>query len=478
MNKYQVLVVDDEEISADGISEIIRQNYRGSLETMTLYSSTQALDYLKENPVDLLITDINMPKLSGIDLIKEIQAIDPEIRIVILTGFGSLTYAQKAMRFGVKHFLQKPAFPDQILESIQDVLKEITERERHELLNLRHLSEQILLGKTDYPFDKSLFLWMISSADNQRIGEALRHFFEKEKVPYVLGEINPITQYYFSSETDACKLIGPIQKTFSDEHFTIVVLKNAKLSDLTHHYQKGIAYIQWNFYYPDEKVVMLDEFPYLVTENQRNSKRQLDGLEHILQEKDNAKALSQLESFFQEAIKVLLPVKLLKQWLLQKFSKVFVENGKSYLEIADFEKKLRQTQTFLELRSLVMMQIKLINQADTFVSPVEKISVNLNRIIDKYYAESELSLKWISQNLLFLNAEHLGRTYLKETGEKFSHHLQAIRMLKAKDLLESGYKVYEVADMTGYRENPDYFSKLFKKTYGKTPNQVLKRSES
>jgi len=117
MNKYQVLVVDDEEISADGISEIIRQNYSASFETMTLYSSTQALAYLKENPVDLLITDINMPKLSGIDLIKEIQAIDPEIRIVILTGFGSLTYAQKAMRFGVKHFLQKPAFPDQILES-------------------------------------------------------------------------------------------------------------------------------------------------------------------------------------------------------------------------------------------------------------------------------------------------------------------------------------------------------------------------
>lgn len=94
--------------------------------------------------------------------------------------------------------------------------------------------------------------------------------------------------------------------------------------------------------------------------------------------------------------------------------------------------------------------------------------------VDMNMEETELSLKQIADNVLFMSSSHLSRLFLKETGYKFSTFLTIKRMEKAKRLIcqNRDITVYEVAEQTGFGNNPQYFSTVFKKYFGKSPTEL------
>ncbi|MCD2256055.1 response regulator [Agrilactobacillus fermenti] len=122
-----VMIVDDEAIITDGLAQMI-QSFELPIESVKkFYASPTALDYLKVNAVDIVITDINMPVLNGIELIKAINQVAPTTQIIVLTGFGTLDYATEAMRYGVRYFLQKPTQPEQLKQAIQKSIQFLQE---------------------------------------------------------------------------------------------------------------------------------------------------------------------------------------------------------------------------------------------------------------------------------------------------------------------------------------------------------------
>ena len=96
--------------------------------------------------------------------------------------------------------------------------------------------------------------------------------------------------------------------------------------------------------------------------------------------------------------------------------------------------------------------------------------------VEKYISYSELSLKWIAEKHLYMNPDYLSKQFVKVTGEKFSSYLNRIRVQKAKELLESHdtEKMVCVAEEIGLGHNPQYFSKIFKKSVGYTPTDYQK----
>jgi two-component system response regulator YesN len=89
----------------------------------------------------------------------------------------------------------------------------------------------------------------------------------------------------------------------------------------------------------------------------------------------------------------------------------------------------------------------------------------------------QLSLKWLAENCIYMNADYLSRRFLKETGEKYSAFLNRLRIEKAKELIlqYDGDYIYRVAEQVGCGHNPQYFSQLFKKWAGCTPSQYRER---
>ncbi|MBS5062413.1 MAG: response regulator [Hungatella hathewayi] len=106
-------------------------------------------------------------------------------------------------------------------------------------------------------------------------------------------------------------------------------------------------------------------------------------------------------------------------------------------------------------------------------SRYSKTTKNIIDYVNQNLANEELSLKWIADNVLFMNSGYLSKLFLKETGYKFSTFLLISRMEKAAHFLQQDgdMSVYEIAQNTGFGNNPQYFSTVFKKYYGKTPKE-------
>ncbi|PAD21744.1 response regulator transcription factor [Terribacillus saccharophilus] len=122
---FKVLLVDDEPMLLEGISSIIEWEQQGTILHGIARNGLEALDFIKEHDPDIVITDITMPGLDGMGLIEQGRKVSPLIKWILLSGYNEFEYAQKAMRFGVKHYLLKPSSEDDIHEALEEVVQEL-----------------------------------------------------------------------------------------------------------------------------------------------------------------------------------------------------------------------------------------------------------------------------------------------------------------------------------------------------------------
>ncbi len=114
--KANILVVDDEPVERQALTEILRlEGYY----VASLANGEAAVDYVRLNNVDLMILDLRMPGMSGLDVVKVVNRISPDVEIILLTAHGSLETAIDALRSRVHDYLLKPASPAQIIESVE-----------------------------------------------------------------------------------------------------------------------------------------------------------------------------------------------------------------------------------------------------------------------------------------------------------------------------------------------------------------------
>ena len=115
-----VLIVDDEFAVRESFRMILKYHYR----IYTAPGGDEALRLMREQKFHLITLDLNMPGLSGIETLREIRKIDPEIPVVIITGFGTRQDLKEANVYGVKDFISKPFNTSQIVELIDGILGE------------------------------------------------------------------------------------------------------------------------------------------------------------------------------------------------------------------------------------------------------------------------------------------------------------------------------------------------------------------
>lgn len=111
---YCVVTVDDEPVTRMAINNYIDKTLPDFTVVSSFGNGMDALEYLQKNKTDVVITDILMPKMDGLELTEKLHDTDPEIRICIVSGYGEFEYARKAMRFGVSDYLLKPLDFDEL----------------------------------------------------------------------------------------------------------------------------------------------------------------------------------------------------------------------------------------------------------------------------------------------------------------------------------------------------------------------------
>lgn len=139
---YEVLLIDDEVKIIHWLKKTIPWEKYGFHVCELCTGSLQALQYMENHPVDVVITDIRMPGPNGLELIQKLHHCKPNIRTIILSGYNQFEYAQQALRYGVKGFLLKPLDPEELIEILEGIAKDF-----HQTSSTKSSQEHTLTGE-------------------------------------------------------------------------------------------------------------------------------------------------------------------------------------------------------------------------------------------------------------------------------------------------------------------------------------------
>jgi len=113
--RKNILVCDDEEGIRESLNLILEKEHN----VFFASNGQEALTVMKANPIDIVMLDIKMPKMSGLDTLKEIKEINPGVKIIIATGYKSVETAQEAVRLGASDYLVKPFDSQRVLKAVR-----------------------------------------------------------------------------------------------------------------------------------------------------------------------------------------------------------------------------------------------------------------------------------------------------------------------------------------------------------------------
>jgi DNA-binding NtrC family response regulator len=128
-NKVRILIVDDE----TGLCDFIRHYLTGrGFEVVVAFSSQEALEVLNERAINIVLSDIMMPSMDGLELLRQIKESNPQVVVIMMTAYASLDKAVKAIAYGAADLLIKPFEVGRLLQVINDSLQDIELSSAHD----------------------------------------------------------------------------------------------------------------------------------------------------------------------------------------------------------------------------------------------------------------------------------------------------------------------------------------------------------
>lgn len=517
---YKVLVVDDEEIIRLGLSSIIDWEANGFSFLGTAENGVEAYELMMREPADIVITDLKMPVLNGLELIAKVKEENPETVFVILSGYGEFELAKEAMGFGVRHYLLKPCNEHKIVEVLNEIKKEFKENEAKEqefLRANREYMEKIL------PLVREQFLrdFITNRAYTQqdlayyskllRIGtDSVRmilcqpdrvHEFEQ-----IFGMIKIIEEVFGEERyliTNIKNQVLALIKAVEDRELIRLVMEAKKLFHNYHHLEVTIAYseeasfadapavyrdlqecLKYSFYLGSGSIITTKD----LASGRKNQAGQAllynyDTVAVAVKSGDVEAVKTEINDFFRQLQAKMYEMSISKTYALELFT-VIVREGK----VEEMDSIIERLLELQEMNSLAQIQRFLTELGcrvaaanhDTIVTTHNRLVKKIIDYIQENIAEEQLSLKRLANEVVYMNVGYISKLFIRETGEKFSHYLTRKRMEKAKEILGTGEEtlVCEVARRVGLGNNPQYFSQLFKKYTGFAPSEYRKQWEN
>jgi DNA-binding response OmpR family regulator len=212
--KAHILVVDDEPITRQSLTDILRlEGYN----VASVPNGEAAVDYVRMYSVDLMVLDLRMPGMGGIEVIRVLGQMSPDTEIIMLTAHGSMESAVEALRHRVHDYLLKPASPAQIIESVQRGL--VRREGKMEQRRLRGSTGKLDGQSTSILFDDGTEVdlerrLVTRGRDVAQLtpaeGHLLKVFVENPSKVYSHRELVLLVQGYDVSQREAQEILRPL----------------------------------------------------------------------------------------------------------------------------------------------------------------------------------------------------------------------------------------------------------------------------
>ncbi|KQY80673.1 two-component system response regulator [Paenibacillus sp. Root52] len=497
---YKVFIVDDEPFIIEGLYDIVDWSSFG-LEIVNHAGNGQAaLETLSSQSVDILITDISMPMMNGLDLIREARRLQPEVKVIILSGFNEFEYLKEGMKLGIENYLLKPINVEELESTLANTASKLDRAVSPKLNNdaygIQILKDNILhrwltgqIADTEFE-ERARFMNISLGASNVAVailrnkdqGPTSDVFEQVEQLlrdkPYfsvfhdIDGDIVIVANVDGDDEQSLMERIKELYEAISVTHPALRIGMGRLMQGLYHapsSYADAKTALQYVMIYPDLKII-----DYAVLDKCGNQAATffIDWRDYakLILSRNVEQLANRIRTDFEQHRDGLTPGELQNTALevVIRF-KMELEAIKHSDETAMYQEGLRlvlDSDTFDEL-VLAIQQVGL-KTIQSLLQDLKNPIVNqVLQHIDKHYAD-ELSLKLLGAHY-HLHPVYLGQLFHKETGETFAEYLNKYRIERAKEQLRnSNLKVHEIARNVGYWET-GYFYKQFRKYVGISP---------
>jgi len=218
----RVLTVDDEAVVCESIRRVLtEEGYDVSIAT----SAIDGLDIIRRQPIDLLLLDIRMPGMDGIDFLRETRAISPETEVIMVTGYASIQTAVEAVKLGATDYLQKPVSPDKLVVAVARALERkhllgLTRRLRSELEDRYRIGNVICsspamrkvvqLVSRVAPASSTVLISGETGTGKELIARAIHYNSPRKDAPFIVADCAALTESLLESE-----LFGHVRGAFT-----------------------------------------------------------------------------------------------------------------------------------------------------------------------------------------------------------------------------------------------------------------------
>ena len=527
-DSIQIIVADDEMIGADDLSDLIQEKYGESYHVVvrTAYNAKSVLKMVDEQPCDILITDIQMPGMSGLMLAQEIRRKFEETSILFLTGYDDFSYAYEAFKYDAERYLLKTEGDEEIVRAVEIAIRRV--QERRQVLSKIHDAEKRYAQMLPV-YRRQVVLQLLtdgveeSTPEDAQIQEGRLYVVaarigasgSRVRMRLKLIALNAIAQivenaldgalmwstgyvidgelvWVFSMNSDApfastlFNLMRLARKHVEEQLklplFFVVANRETNYRMLSETYYEIRSVLTGQILQDSTGVAIYSQEqldnPY--TEAQLEEMNTLRRCLYLCQ-KDIRN--SQLEDLAGHAAPLLEYLRnhasgtdLFYEELSSAFTGILLNylnrNGLSYIAVECGKYRAQGEASFFE--NLIQ---RMNEQSNTRRDNAVK---SIAEYVDHYIRDhlSEDISAGVLAEVTGYSSGYLSRVFRQEFNESIHEYVTATRMNLAKELLgKTNLRVYEIANHCGF-DNPTYFIKVFKKTTGMTPQdykQSLRR---
>lgn len=494
---YKVLIVEDMDLTREDMIHLIEWEKHGFTLVPDARNGKIGLEYAMRYKPDIIITDIMMPVMSGLDMAQRLEEQGNESEVILLTAYEEFELAKRALKIeNVKSFILKYEIDEEVLmKELNNCVKDLKKRKQVNYLKTRHQILEILNRKqTGMSLKEEVIGW---SGKTGLI--LLRRLNEDSKPKYNEESIQEMLEERIPGEKIRLIQLGASEMLvlFRDKMFLSEMRQRDYIREFTQKIMYSIQQIVQdsvvaalgvsvgsNMELPDQFALAEERMQgYVFAEPGEILESTIDLSKQPFPEEINAIlekiAIEQEEDDYDSVRENIsrLQAELIKKknlyWLRGAEEKLmyFITHKSMQMESDVMQEKIIS----LKEKYWTMRLTQFIEQYEQLISMAQEWAQNrfsgkiryIRSYVKKNYAK-DITLNLLAEEL-GMNAIYLSSYFKKEMGMTFSAYLTDVRIEKAIELLKQGdYKIYEISEMVGY-QTVQYFNKVFKRKTGKNP---------
>ncbi len=502
-----VVIVEDEIRIREGIEKLLLKLNRDYHIIGTAENGAEGLELIREKKPDIVVTDIRMPIMDGLEMLEKMSAEGIQTKAVVLSAYSDFEYARSAMKWGVTEYLLKPTSLTDFAQAMEHAAEQaliVRSRKPAEIGSTEQVFRDLLAGRMNITLQVEKYLgdnYGIAGEDRLMLIVCClgRHFAQNaaqcrailESVLSVLSGARYIAfdspyrksvaaVIYGCPNTDGA--LSVLQSRLGDFGSDTVVgcTEAVGAAGLHEAYDRLFPYMDWNISMDEPSLICYPQIAQIKTESCIYPAELDNRIRSALCAYDSdaaAEAIREFHSRFRCG-KIYHPREIKDCYIrfLWLIIAVIKELGGYMDEGVDRQMLLSDimdAKTRRDLESITEGIMRHLSPAQDDGSISHLTVKKAVALVREFYADG-ITLDEISRQLR-VTPEYLGTLFHRETGTSFSAYIRNVRMDKAKELLcGTQLKLYEVAQKSGYSD-AKYFSKVFRESEGMSPADYRKQ---